>query len=95
MGPSWEQFAAMLSSSPQLECLDIGGFCPEHHTGPAPLAGGDPEIPVVHLPALKEFVFGWKDIDSSWTPNPAWGAGRTKRQETGFGDTNRAESSGP
>ena len=63
VGPSFEQFAAMLSSSPRLEYLDVSGFCPEHHTGPAPPAGGDPEIPVVHLPVLKDFIFGWKDAD--------------------------------
>ena len=59
VGPSFEQFAAILSSSPRLEYLDVSGLCPEHHTGPAIL----PEIPVVHLPALKEFIFGWKDVD--------------------------------
>ena len=63
VGPSFEQFAAMLSSSPRLEYLDVSGFCPEHHTGPAPPAGGDPEIPIVHLPVLKEFTFGWKDAN--------------------------------
>ena len=63
VGPSCEQFAVMLSSSPRLESLDVSGFCPERHTGPAPPAGGDPETPVVHLPALKEFTFGWKDAD--------------------------------
>ena len=36
VGPSFEQFAAMLSSSPHLECLDVSGFCPEHSTGPDP-----------------------------------------------------------
>ena len=59
VGPSFEQFAAILSSSPRLEYLDVSGLCPEHHTGPGIL----PEIPVVHLPALKEFIFGWKDVD--------------------------------
>jgi hypothetical protein len=63
VGPTFEQFAAMLSSSPRLEYLDVSGFCPEGHTGPAPPAGGVPEIPVVHLPALKDFIFGWKDVD--------------------------------
>ena len=63
VGPSFEQFAAMLSSSPRLEYLDVSGFCPEHYTGPAPPAGEDPEIPVVHLPELKEFTFGWKNVD--------------------------------
>ena len=66
VGPSFEQFAAMLSSSPRLECLDVSGFCPEHHTEPGPAGGGDPDIPVVHLPALKEFTFGWKDADNSY-----------------------------
>lgn len=61
VGPSFEQFAAMLSSSPRLEYLDVSGYCPQHHTGPAPPAGGDPEIPIARLPALKEFTFGWKD----------------------------------
>ncbi|KAF9648049.1 hypothetical protein BDM02DRAFT_2427725 [Thelephora ganbajun] len=63
VGPSFEQFAAMLASSPRLEYLDVSGFCPEHHTGPAPPAGGAPDIPIVHLPALKEFTFGWKDVE--------------------------------
>jgi hypothetical protein len=63
VGPSFEQFAAMLSSSPRLEYLDVCGFCPQHHTGPAPPAGGDHEIPIVHLPALKELCFGWKGTD--------------------------------
>ena len=62
VGPSFEQFAAMLSSSPHLEYLDVSGFCPEHHTGPLSLVGIAPHIPVVHLPALKELTFGWKDI---------------------------------
>jgi hypothetical protein len=61
VGPSFEQFAAMLSSSPRLEYLDVSGFFPG--TEPDPLAGGDPEIPVVHLPALKEFTFGWKNTN--------------------------------
>ena len=61
--PSFEQFAAMLSSSPRLEHLDVSGFCPNHHTAPAPPGGGDPEFPVVHLPALKKFTFGWKDFE--------------------------------
>ena len=52
-GPSFEQFGAMLSSSPRLEYLDVSGFCPEPE--------GDPEIPVVYLPALRDFTFGWKD----------------------------------
>ena len=63
VGPSFEQFAAMLSSSPRLEHLDVSGFCPEHHTGPLALVSGDPSIPVVHLPMLKELTFGWKDAD--------------------------------
>jgi len=61
VGPSFEQFAAILSSSPRLEYLDVSGFCPEHYTGPAPPAGEDPEIPIARLPALKEFTFGWKN----------------------------------
>lgn len=67
VGPSFEQFAAMLSSSPQLEHLDIFGFCPEHHTRPAFPVGGDPEAPVVHLPALKVLIFGWKNVDLGCT----------------------------
>jgi len=63
VGPSFEQFAAMISSSPRLEYLDVSGFYPEHHTGPAPPAGGHLEIPIVHLPALKEFTFGWKNAN--------------------------------
>jgi hypothetical protein len=62
-GQSFEEFPAILSSSPRLEYLDASGFCPEHHTGPDPPAGGAPEVPVVHLPALKDFIFTWKDID--------------------------------
>lgn len=67
VGPSFEEFAAMLSSSPRLECLNIFGFCPEYHTVPALPAGGPPEIPVVHLPVLEEFYFGWKDVNLSCT----------------------------
>jgi len=55
VGPSYEEFAAILSSSPRLEYLDVSGFCPDDHTGVPP-------FPVVHLPALKELVFGWKEI---------------------------------
>ena len=62
-GPSFEQFAEMLSSSPRLECLDVSGFCPEHHTGPPPPADATLRVPVVHLPTLKEFTFGWKNIE--------------------------------
>lgn len=62
IGPSSKVFAAMLSSSPRLECLDVSGFCPKRHTGSVPLAGMGSEIPIVHLPALKEFTFGWKDV---------------------------------
>lgn len=61
VGPSFEQFAAMLCSSPRLEYLDVSGYCPEHHTRFAPPACGDSEIPIARLPALKEFTFGWKD----------------------------------
>ena len=63
VGPSFEQFAAMLSSSPRIEHLDVSGFCPEHHTGPLSLAGEAPDISIAHLPMLKEFIFGWKDPD--------------------------------
>lgn len=67
VGPSFEEFATMLSSSPRLECLSVYGFCPEHHTVPALPAGGIPQLPVVHLPVLKEFVFGWKDVNLGCT----------------------------
>ena len=62
VAPSFEQFAEILSSSPRLEHLDVSGFCPEHHPEPPPGAP-DPEVPVVYLPALKDFIFGWNDID--------------------------------
>ena len=62
-GPSFEQFAEMLSSSPRLECLDVSGFCPERHTGPPPPADTTRRVPVVHLPTLKEFTFGWKNVE--------------------------------
>ena len=61
VAPSYDEFAAMLSSSPRLEYLDVSGFCPEDHTG-VPPGGGIPTFPIVHLPALKELVFGWKDV---------------------------------
>ena len=64
VGPTFQEFAAMLSSSPRLEFLNVNGFCPEYHTA-APPGGGPPQIPVVHLPALKVFVFGWKGVDLS------------------------------
>ena len=63
VGPSFEQFATILSSSPRLEYLDVSGFCPEHSTAPEPPVGMDPDIPVVHLPVLKECIFGWKEVD--------------------------------
>ena len=61
VAPSFKQFAEMLSSSPRLEYLDVSGFCPEHHTEPAP-AAPYPKIPVVYLPVLRDFIFGWKKI---------------------------------
>jgi hypothetical protein len=64
VGPTFEQFAAILASSPRLEYLDVSGFCPEDHTEPAPPPGGAPKIPIVRLPVLKDFVFGWKDPDT-------------------------------
>ena len=67
VGPSFEQFAAMLSSSPRLEYLDVTGFSPEHHTIPDPPDGRLPKIPVVHLPALKELVFGWKNTEDGYS----------------------------
>ena len=63
VGSSFQQFADMISSSPLLECLDISGFCPEHHTGPPPQPRGlNRATPRIPLPALKEFTFGWKSI---------------------------------
>ena len=62
VAPSFEQFAKTLSSSPRLEYLDVMGFCPEHRPAPTP-ATPVPEIPVVYLPALTDFIFGWKEID--------------------------------
>ena len=53
--PSFQQFAIMLSTSPRLEYLDIVGFHPEIR------AELSLPIPVVHLPELKEFVFGWRN----------------------------------
>jgi hypothetical protein len=63
IAPSFEEFAEILSFSPRLEYLDVSGFLPKHHLGPTP-TGQDPQIPVVYLPALKDFIFGWKDVDS-------------------------------
>ena len=65
VGPTFEQFAAMLSSSPRLEHLNVMEFCPQYHTVPNPAVGGTPEIPVVNLPALRVLIFGWKDVDLS------------------------------
>ena len=45
--------------------MSVYGFCPEHRTVPA--TSGIPEVPVVHLPVLKEFVFGWKDVSLGCT----------------------------
>lgn len=53
-GPSFEQFNMMLSSSPCLECLDVSGFCPEPEWGSV--------VPVIYLPALRDFTFGWKGV---------------------------------
>ena len=63
VGPSFEQFAAMLCSSPQLEYLNVTGFCPEP---PLPVDGFT-VIYVVPLPMLKEFIFGWKDVELGCT----------------------------
>ena len=63
VGPLFEEFVAILSSSPKLESLDVAGFCPENHTGHFPPAIGAPMMPVVHLPASKELIFGWKNVD--------------------------------
>jgi hypothetical protein len=52
-GPSFEQFGTMLSASPRLESLNVSGFCPEPE--------GNPAIPVVDLPVLEDFTFGWKE----------------------------------
>ena len=54
VAPLFKEFAAMLSSTPRLEYLDVAGFCPTVGFG---------HIPVVHLPALKVFVFGWKSAE--------------------------------
>ena len=51
--PTFEQFATMLSDAHRLECLDVSGFCPDYDTRPI-------NPPLVRLPALKEFTFGWK-----------------------------------
>ena len=66
VGPSFEQFAATISSLPRLEYLDVSGFCPEHHTALPPPGSWDPVFPVIHLPVLKEFTFGWKEVESGW-----------------------------
>jgi hypothetical protein len=62
-GPSFEEFAEILSSSPRLEYLDVSGFCPEHHTDPRAGRAPGPGGLFVHLPALKDFIFGWKQVD--------------------------------
>ena len=64
VGLSFEVFAAKVSSLTQLECLDVSGFYPEQHAGPGLPAGGGHIVPTVRLPALKEFTFGWRDVDS-------------------------------
>ena len=58
--PTFQEFADMLSSSPRLKCLDISGFCPRHHSGPLPPHVRKPRTPIIPLPALKEFTFGWR-----------------------------------
>ena len=57
--PTFQQFATMLSTSPRLEHLNILGFYPEDPTEV------DLPIPVVHLPELKDFAFGWGDANLS------------------------------
>lgn len=52
-GPTFGEFATMLSSSFYLECLDVSGFCPEEDTA---------EVPLVYLPELRDFTFGWKHV---------------------------------
>ena len=64
-GPSFEEFAEILSSSPQLAYLDVSSFCPEHHTDPRAGRAPGPGVPVVHPSVLKDFIFGWKDVHRS------------------------------
>lgn len=66
IAPSFEEFATFLSFSPRLEYLDVSGYCPRRHTLPGLLGAGDPPIPIVRLPRLKEFVFGWKDPQNDY-----------------------------
>ena len=51
--PSFKEFAAMLTSAPRLEHLNVNWFYPGRPGEVAPR-------PVVHLPALRVFIFGWK-----------------------------------
>jgi hypothetical protein len=58
VGPSFEQFAALLAASPRLETLDVTRYSPNQST-----LSTQTRIPLVHLPALKRFVLKWADID--------------------------------
>jgi len=60
VGPTFKQFAALLAASPRLETLDVTGYCPN---SPAGTEG----VPLVYLPALRHFVFGWTDAEPALT----------------------------
>jgi hypothetical protein len=70
-GPSFEELAEILSSSPRLEYLDVSGFCPEHHTDPrSPGAWGPcrPSISVERFHLRLEGRTSWPPIPSD-VPN--------------------------
>jgi len=56
-GPTFEQFAALLAASPRLEVLDVIGYFPNPDH-----ASTQSRTPILRLPALKHFVFGWTDV---------------------------------
>ena len=61
VGPTFEQFSALLAASPRLEFLDVTGYYPNPE---APnVADTLTETSLVHLPALKHLVFGWSRIE--------------------------------
>jgi hypothetical protein len=59
--PSIEQFSALSAASPKLEILDVSGCEPGWDDDDSVQA----QLPLVHLPKLKRFRFGWTFINSA------------------------------
>ena len=55
VGPTFEQFVALIAASPKLETLNISGYCPSLPT--------QIHTSLVYFPALKHLAFGSLDAD--------------------------------